>query len=250
MTATLMMLLTSLSLLVSTLSSVAKADTIKFPEEELATESVLPVFDTPTSVKNRTVSTAKRIELGLLGGLTLNEPYASPYNFGGEASYHLDEDQAINLYGAYFMGGDSKYVSQINQQAQAGSNQLNLQYAPHPKWLILGSYQLTAFYGKLSITKNFIMNLSTYVHAGLGGFEIGDAINPAVAVGFGQKFHFTPNLALRFDLRLLIYQGPDPLSNPSATATATSEVSSSKFSKRMYMNSLLSLGAIYLIPNS
>lgn len=238
--------------LLSLSSSSATAETIRFPEEELATESVLPIFDKPMSVKNRTVQSAKRFELGLMGGMALNEPFASPFSVGGEVSYHLDEEQAINVYGTYFMGGNTRYVEQINQEAALNSiNGLNLQHAPDPKYIGLVSYQYTAFYGKLSLTKNYVMNLSTYALGGLGGFQIGDSLNPLVSIGFGQKFHFTPNFALRFDLRMLIYQGPDITgtgSNP--TAGKTSEVSADAFDKRIFTDSILSLGAVYLIPNS
>lgn len=241
-------LITAFSLLLLS-SSAQAAETIRFPEDELATESVLPIFDNPTSVKNRTVQTAKRFELGFMGGMALNEPFASPFSVGGEVSYHLDEEQAINVYGTYFMGGNTRYVPLINQAAAAQDPRL--QNAPDPKYMLLASYQYTAFYGKLSLTKNYVMNLSTYALGGVGGFMIGDAISPLVSAGFGQKFHFTPNFALRFDLRLLIYQGPDVAgTSPMPTTGSTGEVSSSRYDKRIFTDSMLSLGAVYLIPNS
>jgi outer membrane beta-barrel protein len=233
------------------LGQLATAETIKFPEEELATESVLPVFDRPVSVKNRTVTTAKRFELGLMGGMALNEPFSNPYSFGGEVTYHLDEDQAFNFYGASYIGGVSRYVGQINAEANANGQTLDLQNAPTTKYLGLLSYQYTAFYGKLSLTKNYVMNLGTYFLGGVGGIGIGDALEPVVGLGFGQKFYFSPNFAIRFDLRMLIYQGPDVITGfPAPTAGAGGEVSSSRFPKRIFTNSLMSLGAIYLIPNS
>jgi hypothetical protein len=48
---------------------------IQFPEEELASESVLPIFDQPVSVKNRAVLTAQRLEVGGGGGFrTIFQP--------------------------------------------------------------------------------------------------------------------------------------------------------------------------------
>lgn len=230
------------------------AETIRFPEEELATESVLPVFDKPMSVKNRTVQTAKRFEVGLMGGMALNEPFASPFSVGGEVSYHLDEEQAINVYGTYFMGGNTRYVGQINSEISGSPGSPanpRLENAPDPKYMLLASYQYTAFYGKLSLTKNYIMNLSTYLLGGVGGFMIGDSLQPMVGLGFGQKFHFSPNFALRFDLRMLIYQGPDVAgTTPFPTNNSTSEIPSSAYEKRVFTDSMLSVGAVYLIPNS
>lgn len=235
--------------------SIATAETIRFPEEELATESVLPIFDKPMSVKNKTIQSAKRFELGLMGGMALNEPFASPFSVGGEVSYHLDEEQAINVYGTYFMDGNSRYVGQMNESVintpPGGIPSPKLENAPSPKYLALVSYQFTAFYGKLSLTKNYVMNLSTYALAGAGGFKIGDAIEPLVGLGFGQKFHFTKNFALRFDLRMLIYQGPNIVGKlPLPTQGSTGEVSNSAYDKRVFTDSMLSVGAVYLIPNS
>jgi outer membrane beta-barrel protein len=247
------MIIASLTLLLMQSKSQA-SESIRFPEEELATESVLPVFDNSVSVKNRTVQTAKRFELGFMGGMALNEPFASPFSVGGELSYHLDEDQAINFYGTYFMGGNTRYVGQINNTISSppvNAANPHLENAPDPKYLALLSYQYTAFYGKLSLTKNYVMNLSSYGLAGVGGFMIGDSLQPLVGVGFGQKFHFTPNFALRFDLRLLIYQGPDVAgTRPFPTNGSTGEVPSSAYEKRIFTDSMLSLGAVYLIPNS
>ena len=46
----------------------ARAETIEFPEEELSTESVLPVFDKKVVVRQRAVKTAGRFEIGVGGG--------------------------------------------------------------------------------------------------------------------------------------------------------------------------------------
>ena len=90
------------------------AETIQFPTEELATESVLPVFDQPTSVRNRVVSLSKRIEIGFLGGYALTEPFYNPFQIGGTLSYHINEDHGINLFGTTFLTGLSNEASQMN----------------------------------------------------------------------------------------------------------------------------------------
>jgi outer membrane beta-barrel protein len=178
---------------VGTFTSFAQAETIQFPTEELATESVLPVFDQPTSVKNRVVSLSKRIELGLLMGYALTEPFYNPFQIGGTLSYHINEDHGINFYGATFLQGLSSEASQLNPIPGTIIN-ANLQYAPSPKYLFLANWQYSAFYGKLSLTKDYVMNLHLFGLAGIGMYGIGDASVPVLSVGLGQKFHFTPSL--------------------------------------------------------
>ena len=97
------------------ISSVARAEVIQFPDEELAPESVLPVFDQPTSVKNRNVPTAGRFELGAFGGYDLTEPFFNPLTFGGTASYHFTEEHALNVVGNFYLGGASSYSKQLRR---------------------------------------------------------------------------------------------------------------------------------------
>lgn len=228
-------------------SNMAYAETIQFPTDELATESVLPVFDQPTSVKNRVVSLSKRIEVGLLMGYALTEPFYSPFQFGGTLSYHINEDHGINLFGTTFMQGLSNEAAQLNPipNSQPPIN-ANLQYGPAPKYLFLASWQYSAFYGKLSFTKDYVMNLHLYGLLGAGMYGLGDASKPVVSVGLGQKFHFTPSLSFRFDLRALAYQGPDPTS--IRLDNKTSVQPSAAFDQKIYIEGLLNFGISYMLP--
>jgi outer membrane beta-barrel protein len=123
---------------------------------------------------------------------------------------------------------------------------MNLQYAPAPKYLVLADYQYTGFYGKISLSKEFVMNLSLYGLAGIGAFGIGDMVAPSVDLGIGQKLYFSPNFALRADFRLVVYQGPNVLSRDLESATSVQSASS--FSTSTLYVSLLSIGMIYLFP--
>ncbi len=229
----------------------ARAETIEFPDEELATESVLPVFDSPDAVKSRTVETARHFELGGQLSYNLTEAFFKPLSFSGEVSYHFNEEHGMNIFGTYFLSGVSDYTNQLNPPP-GSIEKMNLQFAPRPKWLLLANYQYTGFYGKMSVARDFIMNLHLYGLAGVGGIQVGDKTFPVFSVGLGQKFYVSSQLALRFDLRALFYQGPDILSRPLGltSAPATTEQSASSFSKHLVVGSILSVGAIWLIPNS
>ncbi len=228
--------------------SKAEAETITFPTDELATESVLPVFDQPTSVRNRSVSLSRRIEFGLLMGYALTEPFYNPLQVGGTLSYHINEEHGINLYGATFLQGLSNEAAQLNPIPNSGPPPTfaNLQYGPSPKYLFLANWQYSAFYGKLSFTKDYVMNLHLFGLLGAGMYGIGDSSVPVISVGLGQKFHLTPSLSFRFDLRALAYQGPDPTS--IRLDTQTSVQPSSAFSQKFFLEGLLNLGVSYTLP--
>ena len=72
------------------------ADTLELPEEELAKESVTPIFDHMVSVKNRNVVSDKHLEFGGYYGWALTEPIANVSKLGINLYYHLDEDQALS----------------------------------------------------------------------------------------------------------------------------------------------------------
>jgi outer membrane beta-barrel protein len=226
----------------------AFAATIEFPEGELASESVLPVFDHPESVKSRNVKTAKRLELGGFMGYALTEAFYNPLSYGVNGTYHFDEVHGINLVGAFNVQGLNDYGNQLNPVPGTSPPQnLNIQYAPAPKYLILANYQRTAFYGKLSLAKDYVMNLSLYGFAGAGMIGIGDVSKPVANFGIGQKFYFTPSLAFRADLRFLVYQGPDPVSKNLVAATSVQPAS--QFDEKLFFNGQLSFGAVYLLPS-
>jgi len=195
--------------------SFALAQTIEFPEEELATESVLPVFDKTMVVRERTVKTAKRIEVGGGAGLNLVEPLYEQMVFNLTASYHLDELHGFNINSLFLSTG----LSAAGEDLKAGNglvppNKFDASRAPTVESMFFLNYQFTAYYGKISLAKQTVMNLSLYGTAGVGMVNWSDASEIGLSAGVGQKLYFTPNVGLRLDLMLALYQGPDP-TNPN-----------------------------------
>jgi outer membrane beta-barrel protein len=228
--------------------NLARSETIQFPTEELATESVLPVFDQPTVVRNRVVELSRRFELGLLMGYALTEPFYNPLQFGGTLSYHINEDHGINIFGSTFLTGLSSEASQLNPiPGTTPPVNANLQYGPVPKYLLIASWQYSAYYGKLSFTKDYVMNLHLYGLLGAGMYGVGDASKPVVSAGLGQKFHFSPSFSLRFDLRALAYMGPDPTSIRLDNKTGPQPTSA--FDDSFMLEGLLNVGISYTLPS-
>jgi outer membrane beta-barrel protein len=221
------------------------ADAIEFPEEELAKESVLPVFDKKVAVRDRIVNTTGRFELGGGGGLNLIEALYNNITFNALASYNFDEMQAFTLQAIF----PSTSLSNMGKDLQAGKGLNNKKFdaskAPAPEYLVSGLYQYTAYYGKISMTKESTMNLSLHGMAGGGMVSWGDSMEPMLNVGMGQKLYFTPNVALRFDLNLMMYQGPDPTSKDLDPSDPARE--SDYFKKTLYMRSFLTAGVVFLL---
>ena len=221
-------------------SGLVQAEIIEFPEEELATETVLPVFDRPTMVRNRNVQTTGRFEVGAFGGLDLVEAIYSQALYGASATYHLNEVHGVHVSAQVWVPG---YTD--NAKALREERSLFFEFTPAPESLFLASYQYTAWYGKLSISKKLVMNTALYSLLGAGGLGLGGKILPVVTGGLGQKFYFTKSTALRIDLRLVGYQGPNPLSVHLPDVEETLPVEA--FQQHFILSSQLTVGFVFLL---
>lgn len=223
---------------------------IEFSEEELARETTLPVFEKRRAVLNRSVVTEKRIELGIGGGLEMNEPYYSDYMLQLTGTYNLNESSAINVQGLMWTDGLSSYGEQL-KAGRTGVNAVDsfdAMKAPHPKWGLFVNYEFIAYYGKISITKQSVMNLNLFAIAGLGYINMDSDNSPALNLGVGQNFFFTKNIGLRADLRWLIFQGANaPTKSLRSVGANDPKPSASDFEKRIFYNSQLGLSLVFLI---
>ena len=240
--------LAAIALLMASPLKATAAQNIEFPEEELATESVLPIFDQPVSVKNRAVTMTGKFEGEILGGYSLTEAFFNPVSFGASVTYHLSETSGINIFGLYYVGGLSDKGQALNGHVEKSTINANLQYGPQNKYLLLGNYEFSAYYGKISISKDYVMNLHLYGLAGLGGLAIGDGTVPVVSLGIGQKFYLNKSLALRADLRFLFYEGPNIGSTRLDLPSIKGVQSNSYFSNKFFADGLMTVGVDYLMP--
>jgi outer membrane beta-barrel protein len=231
-------LILALAFVTSFMATIARAEVIEFPEEELARESVTPIFDQPEAVKKRLVPMKSRFELGGFSGATLNDPWYNSYPIGINASYHFSEMHGVGLTGAYFVSGRTSYVSQLQSTVSAG-NEINFERAPAPKYLGLLEYEFTPYYGKISITKQRVINLTIAGLLGVGmmGVASNTTTDSSVdfSVGLSQRFFFTRNFGLRADIRAMFYQQEDVVLRT--------------VQKTNFVNVLLTVGAVYFLPS-
>ena len=220
----------------------AQAVKISFPDEELATESVLPMVDVPSMILNRNISLKYRFELNVSFGFGLDEPFYFPYYGMGLLSFHISEVHSISLSGVYYPPGLSSAGKRLQKDYDFDPSK-----APYPQMSAFLNYQYSPFYGKISLSKKLNLNLSIYGFTGLGVMVSNQNDRfPAVNLGLGQKLYFTRWFGLRGDLGVHGYYGP---------AVAKLDLSSKnlKFSelqshqKRVNVNVLASLGMIFLL---
>ncbi len=196
----------SLIAIILLLSSLAQAaEEVEVPDDELAKESVLPVFDNVISVKNRNVTTEGRFDIGLFGGLALTEPIANTTKIGLELNYHMNENHSLGLMFTTNSTGLSK-------DAQGLKNDFGLDFnrAPKPLNSLMLDYNYSPFYGKMSVTKDGVMNTTIYVSGAIGMVKYEHKSYPAIAIGIGERFYFTHSLSLKADLRMFAHQAPIP----------------------------------------
>lgn len=196
----------SLITMILLLSTIAQAaEEVEVPQDELAKESVLPVFDNVVSVKNRNVTTQGRIDVGIFGGLALTEPIANTTKVGLELNYHMNENHSL---GAMF----SVNSTGLSKDAQGLKNDFGLDFnrAPKPQSTMMLDYNYSPFYGKMSVTKDGVMNTTIYGSGAVGIVKYEHKSFPAIAIGIGERFYFNRNLSLKVDLRIFAHQAPIP----------------------------------------
>lgn len=218
------------------LSGLAKADdVVQFPESELARESVLPVFDQPEAVKKRFVPTDGRIEIGGFLGTSLNDAFLYNYPLGIEAQYHLNEISALGLMVEAFASTNTSYVGQLQNQVNGAGQKIPFAQNPQANFAALAEYEFTPYYGKISLSKQNVLNLniSATARAGMLNLSVGGS-SIAAGLGLNERFFLTRNFGIKLDLSALLYTKPDILGVANATTTVT--------------ELFFTLGAVWLLP--
>jgi len=201
--------------LICTCPPFAGAREIRFPDEELAPESVLPVFESHKNVTmNRRVQLKNKLGLrsSFLG--RMDEPFLHPVTFAGGLEFFFNETHGVRLSSIYFWPGLSHVGSQVFKETPLDPGKIH-----HPQFGFFLSYSLTPFYGKISLATNVVTNLNLSVYAGLGALVIDvDALyNPDLRwtyagwLEFNQKVFIGQRFYIHGSLSFLIYHAPNPV---------------------------------------
>lgn len=192
----------ALVLVLTLAKSIHANETFEVPEDDLRTEVVLPKFGRFPMVLRPHVQFKDRWEVGLLGAAQFTEPIFNPLRWGLELGYHYAESHSFHFSVAPWMGGlNTQYVPSIEAQGGAGT-EYEMSRVPAPQMSYWAFYHFKAYYGKISLSKKDIMNLSLYTQAGLGITQFSHKSYPGVSFGIGQRFYFTPQLAFKLEAKL------------------------------------------------
>jgi outer membrane beta-barrel protein len=213
-----------------------------FPEEELAKESVLPVFDVPTMVKNRKVTVDGRFEFGGFAGWVTDEPIYNQTIFGGIATYHFNEVHGVNLIYGQHSQGVGNYSKDLKKSVG-----LDFSKTFAPQNYIVANYQLTGYYGKISLLKNWNANIHLYGLIGAGTVMYQGLSEFALDYGVGQRIYFTKNFALRFDYRFMRYNGPNPVSVADKDLLKSGKLKISDYASTTYFLNHVTLAFVFLL---
>jgi outer membrane beta-barrel protein len=220
-------------------------DEIYVPKDELARETVYPIFDNVVAVKNRNVKDANTVDFGIFGGFAITEPIYNTSKYGLAVNYHFTEVHSLGLIFA-------KNATGLSRDAQGIKNDFGLDFtrAPRPETTVLGDYNYKLYYGKLSVTKTGVINTSIYTSAAAGAIKYIHKTYPAIALGVGERFYLTNNFSLKFDLRIFANNAPIPFKRDAlsdGSVVPPSPVPSyESFSERLTLTTNLELGLNYL----
>jgi outer membrane beta-barrel protein len=188
--------------------SVVMAEQGLITEDELAQETVLPVFDRFQIVKNRSVVTEGGLELGLFLGSNFSEPIYNQGRYGVQVGYHWSETSAWSLqYAQWQQGRNDLYVPAISQQSTPKYDFTRIPDLSYSLWLF---YEMKSYYGKISLTKSRVANLHLYPILGVGATQFTNKMYYGGALGVGQKYYLSPSLALRADFKFQYSGQPNP----------------------------------------
>jgi len=214
---------------------------IVVPKDELAQESVYPIFDNLESVKSRNIQDSQTFDVGVFGGLAITEPIASTTKYGISLNYHINEVHSLGLLWATNSSGLSKDAEGLRSDFG-----LDFTRAPYPVYSIMGDYNYKLYYGKLSVTKNGVINTSLYASTSAGVIKYIHKTYPGVAIGVGERFYFSKNFAFKVDLRLFINSAPIPFKSGALRAGIDPIPTYDSFSERISYTTNLEFGVNYL----
>ncbi len=154
-------------------------------------------------VQNRTYSKKEKIQIGLLGGRAMDDPFLATNFYGGNISYNFSEFWGVSVLGWKYNVSPSNALTVL----RAGGKEANT-IEPHN---YIGAEASGSFlYGKLSLIGKKIIYYDMHFTAGMGSTNTeNDSAAFTASLGLGQRFYITQNMSLRMDYRVQTYQATE-----------------------------------------
>ena len=204
-------------------------------DDELPSESVIPITDNNSSVLNKKIKFAKRFQVDLNTGSVLDEPLVNASYFLFRGSYYTTEEYSFGLGIRSRFGGKTTYSEQLYQ----GTAQLEFDRAPSPTQSHFVSFGYNFYYGKISLGKNVVVPASTKLDTDFGMQTFGTSTKPFLQTAVTQSFYINTHISVGLSIGLSLAQTYDSTSvNIRLTQPIPSE---SSFASKMQTNQYLSL---------
>jgi outer membrane beta-barrel protein len=216
-----------------------KAEEIKFSEDVLPTESVMPRLDSADAVRNRLLNHKGRFEIGLDYLWAIDELFFNTTLYGFQAYYHLNNDIGVGLKYYQYASGLNDYGNQFEQ-----SSTLKFSRAPAPTSIMAVSLLNRILYGKISVTKETILPFIVNLEYDLGFNKYGSKNLIYGAIGLSHKLYFKNNVGFGLTYHLQVHEVPNPVSIDIRSAAPVPN--ESDFSKKMQISQSIALGVSYL----
>lgn len=216
-----------------------KAEEIKFNDDVLPTESVLPKLDSVDAVRNRLLSHKGRFEVGLDYLWAVDELFFNTTLYGFQGYYHLNNDIGLGLKYYQYASGLNDYGKQFDQAAT-----IKFDRAPAPQSIFALSLLNRILYGKISVTKETILPFIVNIEYDLGLNKYGTKSLFYSAVGLSHKIYFKGNVGVGLTYHLQVHEVPNAVSvNIKEASPIPSE---SDFTKKIQISQSIALGVSYL----
>ncbi len=224
------------------LATNAFAEVVKFPDEELARETALPVFSSLQTVKNKNISMEKKVEVGGFYGWNFTEPIYNQTKYGALLGYHWSDYSGLVFdYTKWAAGFNSTYSAPLQASSGAQFDRL-----PKLNSTMNLNYEYRIYYGKISLTKQTVMNLHLYPLLGVSMTTYQHKSFFGVNAGIGWKFFLTKSLAMRTDF-LLNYSGaPNVFSPGEKLAQEPNTVTFADFTDKWNLSTQFQLGGSFI----
>ena len=230
---------------------------VRFPEEELEAESVLPLFShTKAVTMNRKVQLKNKLGLQSSVLYRADEPFYDRLFFTGAMEFFFNEEHGLKITGFYIQPGISNVGRSLlfvqHGQSKEVVYRFDASLAPHPHYGGFLSYTVIPVYGKISFSKNTIAHLNWSISAGGGvvwmvqhqrsNYSVTSPAgwSPAGYVELNQKIFIGSRFFLRGGISFLSYYGFEPINKNLLNKSVA--LSASAFSKSLFLRVLVSGG--------
>jgi outer membrane beta-barrel protein len=181
-------------------------------------------------VSGQLYTKAGKLELTLPSGIvSFNDAFFNKYMAGAKVTYHLSEYFSVGVTGAYGTTSTTGSTSICNQQGCRSATQVELDQVPGEiKWMVGAEVGFSPIYGKLNVFAEKALHFDLFILGGADlvtyrdvltgqqarpppggqGLTAGNVTQPGGHVGLGARIFFARFMALRLEVRDVLYQVP------------------------------------------